>query len=222
MAHVPQQWPAVPEREPGHFLQPMRAEVVALPCDLANWLNGWKSLPCAHHEFAWSGDIYRTSPVGQSHTYALPFIHQPRSGQNIGIALVIDYQASTQSEGTGDDTALAGGVTIGAVLKEHSTGVNIDSGPACGWSVAEGTLAQAAIGRNVHLVGAAYFVGDRWPILQASTGTTLNTNPSNPTRPRPLLVPDTYAGGTELRVELTTVNVRLVHVTVWQLYAEDL
>lgn len=222
MAHVPQQWPALPDREPGEFLRPMRAEVMAVPSDIANWLNGWKALPCAHVEMAWTGDIYRTTPVGQSHTYAIPFIHQPRSGQNIGIALVIDYQASTQSQSASETTALAGGVTLSAVLKEHATGVNIDSGPACAWSVAEGTLPEAAFGRNVFVAGAAFFVGSRWPILQVSTGTLLNTSPASPTRPRPLLVPDTYAAGAELRVELTTVNVRLVHVSVWQLYAEDL
>lgn len=217
MAHVPIDYPNVPEREMAEFLAVTRGEFPAGIADVVNFGNWWKGLPLAHHEIAWAGDVLRTSPIGRDDTHRLPFTVMDTSRFR-GIVLIVDYQASNLPESGSDVTALASGVSISAVLKTTG-GVNHDSGPAFAWELIAGTLPVRAVGRNV---GGPInlFAADYWPMLQVTTGVALNTAPLNPTAPRPLLVQDTFAGG-EMLIELTTVNVRILHVDVWALYQAD-
>lgn len=217
MAHVPTGYPNVPEREMAEFLAITRGEFPATVADVVNFGNWWKGLPAAHHDIAWSGDVLRTSPIGRDDVHRLPFTVMDTSRFR-GIVLVVDYQASNIPESGSDTVSLAGGVSISAVLKT-AAGVNHDSGPAFAWELIAGTLPVRAVGRNVPLPGHG-FVGEYWPMLQVTTGVVLNTAPSNPTGPRPLLVQDTEAAG-EMLVELTTVNVRILHVDLWALYEAD-
>ena len=218
MAHVPVGYPEVPEREQAQFLAVTRGDYPAAVADVVNFGNFWKALPLAHHDIGWAGDVLRTSPIGRDDVHRIPFTVQD-TGAFRGIVLVVDYQASYIAESASDGLALVNGVTIDAVLKD-AAGVNIDSGPAFAWDRLLGTLPTAAVGRNGFGIGGVFFGADYWPILQVTTGASLNTAPATPTSPRPLLVSDTFIGG-EVRVELTTVNVRIIHVDVWALYSAE-
>lgn len=218
MAHVPVDYPNVPTREQAKFLAVTRGDFPASIADVVNFGNFWKALPLAHHEIKWAGDVLRTSPIGRDDLHRFPFTVQD-TDRFRGIVLVVDYQASNIPESGSDVTALANGIAIDAALLETGGGV-LDGAVAFAWDHALGTLPTSVVGRNVIDWNVASFVAEYWPILQVTTGSTLDTSPTNPTAPRPLLVPDTFNGG-ELVVTLETVNCRLIHVDLWALYEAD-
>lgn len=209
--------PEVPSREGGHFMRPTVAEFLGLLAYGANHLTFNRFLPTARYIAGWSGDVYRTKTFGRDEVHRIPIHPQPRTGVS-HLALVVYYQAGEALESVSDAAAAANGWEIAVDLKGYAGG-NLDVGPACGWTTTDGTLPTAVIVDNAGYAGGLPFVSGRYPVLAVTTGMHIEDAPTNPTRPRPLIIPSTN-GGAELLVELETVNVRILAVDVWQMYEE--
>lgn len=221
---ISQSWPEIPDRRGGHFLAPTEAEFLQVIGSSANAMLGWKFLPFARYVAGWAGDIYRTKTFGRDDVHRIPLHPYPRATESY-VALVIYYQAGEIYEAGSDSVAAANGHSISADLYTYA-GVSLDGNGApyaCVWSVADGTLETRVEGqRFVRLQAQADpVITAEYPVLTATTGMGIITSPTNPTRPRPLIIPDTN-GGAELLVRLTTVNVRILAVDAWQMWQETL
>ncbi len=216
---ISQTRPASPNREAGHFLIPTRAEFLQALANGCNHFTGWKFLPFARYTAGWAGDVYRTKTFGRDDIHRIPLHPQARAAESY-VVLVIHYQAGQALEAPSDSAAAANGWEIEASLKTYA-GANLDVGPACGWTSTDGTLPTAIIVDNGGVAGGFSFISGRYPVLTVTTGMLVDTSPTNPTRPRPLIIPNTN-GGAELLVELETVNVRILAVDAWQMWQETL
>jgi len=209
--------PEVPPREGGQFLRPTVAEFLGLLANGANHLTFSRWLPMARYVAGWAGDVYRTKTFGRDDVHRIPIHPQPRTATS-HIALIIYYQAGEALESVSDAAAAANGWEVMAVLKTYA-GAGMDTGPAMGWTTTDGTLPTAIVVDNGGVAGGFPFVSGRYPVLAVTSGMQVDDSPTNPTRPRPLIVSNTNAGA-ELLVELETVNVRILAVDVWQMYED--
>jgi hypothetical protein len=217
---ISQQYPDLPPRSAGHFQLPTRAEFLHALGQAANTCVGWKYLPFTRYSASWTGDIYRTKTFGRDDPHLVNLLPQPRIFESY-VGAVIHYQAGEVPVDGSDTFALANGWSIEAELYTFA-GVGLDTGPACQWTTTNGTLPTAVEARFFEAFGRRFVHSDaRYPLLRVTTGMAPAVSPVGPTRPRPLVIPDTNAGA-ELQLRLTTTNVRIVAVDAFEIYREEL
>lgn len=172
-----------------------------------------------HKDFNYDDSPLVTSPIGVDQALRLKIHTSPFARY---IVVVLTVQAMRYPNSLSDISALAGGVIIDATLVDHATDTVIDDdtgpGPGVRWQLSDGTLPIAGDSPAIDPSRSGPVLGNlvrSYPVFTVTTGWAVDDTASAfPTTPRPLAV-GSYAGNV-LRIELDTVNVRVLHADAWE------
>jgi len=198
----------VPDVKATHFQRPVDGPTMQSFAQAVNYLVGWRFRRAPHTEIEWdvsgsNNDPEQLDPTGITRAAKVTWRTHPKASY---VFVEFSYQAA---RGT------AAAVTYAdADLRLAFGGAVQDAG--CRWDQDRGDLAA-----DSYIVESGGTQGDAYRILLANTGAAIDDAPAAfPTVPRLLNVGT--AQGVDVEVRLTTQNVRLHQVTVWEFFEPEI